>query len=214
MASDSIEIVNMALARIQDLGLLASFDDGTPQAIVATAFYDLCLEEVLCAYDWGFARQEVALSARSDVTLEDGSFVYTMPSDCLLIRSIWSGVREGQIPGSRVPRDYLANPGAGKPFITTDVQDAVLQYTRKVTEVPQYPAHFVSALAWRLAMDFAMALTADAGPKFERAAQMYARSIDEAKVHDQRQFHDFEPQGELEQSRSGPRARVFPPWGF
>jgi hypothetical protein len=51
----------------------------------------------------------------------------------------------------------LASNSSGV-LIYTDQEDAIAEYTWRITNADWYPPDFVSALAWRLAPELAMAL--------------------------------------------------------
>lgn len=86
-------------------------------------------------------------------------YVYAYPTDCLAIHMIYSGSQtptasEKAVYEYRVEQNKA---GTGR-IIATDIEDAVIRYTRALETVTLFPASFVDALTWRLAAEFCMPL--------------------------------------------------------
>jgi hypothetical protein len=86
-------------------------------------------------------------------------YVYTVPSDCVQPRFIYSGLRpprEDQKIEFAVESKRLLTGGRQ---IVTDLENASLVYTARVETVSVWPEEFCDAVAWRLASELAMPLT-------------------------------------------------------
>jgi hypothetical protein len=153
----STEIANLALGHI---GVSSEISDlETEQSREAKAirrFWDVCLEQVLRDHPFGFATKVAELNLVESDPNTDWLFSYRYPTDCLFVRKILSGVN---ITTPSDPIDYkLAGDDSGR-LIMTNQEDAVIEYTRVLTDFDNMPADFKMAFSYRLAVYIAPSLT-------------------------------------------------------
>lgn len=187
MADSDTEICNMALGHLaidNDIGELDT--DRTVEARVCRKFFTTCRDQTLRDFPWPFAKKLVELavitdSEDDDHPTEEWDYQYQMPSDCVMPRRIQSGTRN-DARDSRVP--YLESYGDAGLVIFTDMDSAVLEYTKRVDEAIRYPADFAMALSLRLASYIAAQVTG--GDPFKlglKAMQMYRIELSIARAN-------------------------------
>lgn len=160
MASTAVQISNMALSRVGSTAFISALDEDTPEAELLALYYEQKRDSLLEQGAWPWATRRVTLSALAsyDATTEDvWEYVYALPADCLEVQDLWPGTR---IPssGDRIPFAVEWDATNACRVICTDEEDAVLVYTRKVTDATTFPGYFVDALAWALAAELALGL--------------------------------------------------------
>lgn len=176
MASQ-VEICNMALVLIGDQVIEAITDDND-RAVICNRFFDDTRDAVLRAHPWGFAKQrkELAVDAEAPAfgSTESGwDYQFTLPTDpwCLRVLEVAEEF-PGQKPYSIEGRKLL-----------TDESSIKILYVAQITNTGLFDALFMDALAARLAMNFAMALT-KTKTLLELAANLYKLKMDEAMTID------------------------------
>ena len=171
MASE-VEICNMGLTLIGDQ-VIEALSDSNDRAVIANRFYDDTRDAVLRAHPWGFAKVRVALAAAAGSPVTEWGYHFTLPTSPLCLRVL--SVEEdypGQIPYSIEGRKLL-----------TDDSSIKILYIAQITDSGTFDALFTDALAARLAMAFAMALTKQK-TLIELAAKIYEIKIREAQTVD------------------------------
>lgn len=195
MAASAIEISNRALGRIGIDQLIESFDDPNNRARECRLHYAPCRDEVLQDFPWNFAQRCVALAPTADVTIPGWLYAYNYPADCVKISRVTNaggqrvlGFVSSEILNydvllpSKSPFQVMAHPTIdGKRIILTDVPQAYAWFTTEVTDPSQFPPLFRSAVAWRMAMELALAMRA-ATALYNNAAQQYGWSVSQAQV--------------------------------
>jgi hypothetical protein len=189
MATSVVQICNTALARIGVSSFIDSLNEASQEAQVCKLLYDQCRDRVLREVQWPFARAFATLALISDNTgkawASEWTYAYRYPSDATVVRRILTPLG---------PRQAIAEPfeigqdGAGR-IVLTNMKDAAVEYTRKVEDPTQFDPSFSSVLAWLLAAEISMPLSAVDGLR-KQALQMYQaeRSIAERIV-----FNEGEP---------------------
>jgi len=180
MASSQIEICNMALSHLGVSTYIAQMNERSKEANVCRLFFDAVRDTALEAFDWSFARRYVNL-ALSNEQAPNWQYAYAYPSDCVKPRRI-------VIPGRRNPRADQRIPFEvatidGKRFILTDVEDAQLAYTMRVTDPNLFSASFVDVMSALLASRIAMPLSVSTTIA-RQAAQVAADALDNAVASD------------------------------
>jgi hypothetical protein len=149
-------ICNLALVRIGQRGLIDDLNEDTVEAQTAKAIYAPARDAVLASFWWQFATFRAALAEVSGASVDGWEYVYAPPASLLAPQYIWSGARrpsrEAMIPFALEGDDTYGR------LVYSDEPDAVLVYTKLVTEPAFFPPHFVQALAWKLASEFALGL--------------------------------------------------------
>ncbi len=163
MASD-IDIASNALLLIGD-NPISSFTESGAGAKAAANLYASTYEQYLSEHPWSFAFKEQKLNQLSQTPddLTNFNFAYQKPTD--LIR-LWA-----LFPHS----NYVP---VGNLFYSNQ-NELLARYIFKVDEV-NLPPHFVKALEYKLAADFAISVTEDRG-KAEYYAALAQQFIAKAK---------------------------------
>lgn len=160
MASQ-IDICNTALRHVGIRAGIGSLSEQSEEARVIRLVYDQVLERTLEKVDWGFARRRATLTLLETQPNIFWAFRYELPVDCAVPRQIQPFVRN---PSNEdlIPWEIESATDPTKRTLLTDVASATLIYTRRDVPPGAYPQHFIHALAWVLADEIAMPLTAKA----------------------------------------------------
>lgn len=207
-----IDICNRALYRIGHTEKVTAIDgsDTTQSAVLCTDLYSKVRDELLATFDWRFAKLVAVLAEDATIDRPDWTYAYALPSDCLAPREIWSGLRLSAAE-DRIPFETQSNAAKTAQLLFCDVEpvttgDTVdqapqLKYTARITDTGAFPALFADALAWALAAELAMPLSASERMA-NRAAQMAALSLQDAMAWDSRgQQLDPKPTNEFVSAR-------------
>lgn len=146
-----VDIVNTALARLGDVATVSSLDEASAQAQYASTFYPIARDSMLEMHDWRFAIRRVTLAAVTADTFE-WSYAYAVPSDMLRAVSVLEATSSAT--DSTQAFDIM-DDGSGNTIILTNLVDATLLYTVRVTDTTKFSPLFVDALAWLLAAQLA-----------------------------------------------------------
>lgn len=168
----------MALGHLGHGKEVTSVTDSSEEAAACRRFYDNALEEVLRAFPWPFATKIEALGLIEEDPNDEWAYSYQVPSDCLAMRRILSGVRQ-DTRDTRVPYRHVYGTTGG--LIYTDTEDAELEYTARVTDPSRFAPDFAQALAAKLAVYIAPRVATDDPTKRQEAAQIYNALIADAR---------------------------------
>jgi hypothetical protein len=196
------QLCNIALLRTGERQTIDSLEEATEAARACKSLYaparDACLED----HQWSFATKRVVL-AETTQTRDGWTYAYAMPSDCLVPRYIYAGLRN-PAPASRIRFAVELNDAGDGSLLLGDFEAAgyPLVYTARVETVALFTPLFVDALAWRLAIDLALAITVK--PQVGLAMrQGYQQALNRAIASDLRLGEDdVEPESELISVRS------------
>lgn len=170
MIVSKVKICNLALSHIGARNRIEDIDESSSEAEACNMWYDLALETSLEKYDWAFARKRVTLTPSSfDPPEGVWSYAYQWPVDCVAPRRLeypGQSSRGGYIYDNR----SIINEPDAVPFdiglvdnetkaVFTDLDDAVMVYTSRVTNPVVYTMGFINALSYSLAHFIAMTLT-------------------------------------------------------
>lgn len=195
-------ISNLALAHLGIGKRITSLEtEKSSEAAACRDFYDLVVEATLRDFPWSFANIErEALALVEEEPTDDWAYSYRYPSGCANLLKIHSDTRN-DTKQSRVPYK-IAKDSQGK-LIYTDKEDAEVMYTELVTDTDLYPADFVLALSFRLAVYIAPQITgADLFKMGERSFQLYLMEIEKAKARNVNEQQDEEePESEFIRGR-------------
>ena len=146
MALSALALCSRALLKI-GAQPVASLEEGTAEAEVASNLYPGTRDALLSAHPWSFATGQAALSRLSAVPRADFAHAFQLPAGFL--RAISAGTA-GRARGIvyRLLEDRLF----------TDVPDVALTYVFRPDE-SAFPPYFASALVARLAAEFCIPLT-------------------------------------------------------
>jgi hypothetical protein len=195
-------IANMALSHLGVSTQISDVDtERSQEANTIRAFWDVTLDYVLRAVNWRFATKIATLGLVEEDPDDEWSFSYRMPSDAVKFRKIQSGIRI-ETADERVPFRIVGDDTAG--LIYTDMEDAIGEYTRRVTNPELYPADFALALSYKLASLSAASLTGgDPYRKGNDAEQKYVvEETRAAATGFNEEQQDPEPENEYTASRN------------
>lgn len=165
------EICNQALNALGHTIQIASLTERSKEGKLCAVHYPQVRDELLAMHPWPFARKAVALAPVADTPLPGWAFQYAYPAGCLRawrvcdedgVRSGWRDLcrswdwRTYSYASSPIPFELTA--GAQQTCIATDLDDAYLLYTAKITDTTRYSPLFVNALAQMLGARLAMPL--------------------------------------------------------
>ena len=160
MAMTDVQISNMALGHIGVQQQIASLStEHSTESNKCSLYYTQAVESVLADYPWPFATKYATLGLVTDnsalSTPYDWLYEYRYPSDCLFVRRIVTvlGRKDPNPPPFRIGQD---DQGL---LVYTDQEDAVIEYTRRVTDTNLFPPTFAEAVSWRLAAFIAPGLS-------------------------------------------------------
>lgn len=195
--SSKVEICNLALGNIK-ANSINSLTEASLAAQVCNQRYQLALDSMLESFPWRFARKVTPLSL---LAYEPNLWVYaySYPIDCLKAHSV---IPEVALATDRTlayhfngEYDYLrgldttfdiGQDDTGDKVILTNMSDAHLIYTAKVTNAEKLNATFVDALSWYLSSMIVIPLAGyEAGRKLrEECLGIYQTMLGNAQALD------------------------------
>lgn len=178
MASSDTEICNMALGHLMvdnDISELST--ERSLEARSCRKYYETVRSQVLRDFPWPFAKRLVTLALVEEDPSDEWAYSYRYPSDCLMLRRILSGTRNDS-RDTRVP--YLETGDDTGKLIYTDMEDAVMEYTKRITDVQVYPDDFVMMLTLRLSAVIAPQVTG--GDPFKLGVQALQKYMMELRL--------------------------------
>ena len=180
MALSKTAICNLALAHIGiDQGIANLDTEQSKAARLCRQFYQHLLDEMLGDYAWTFACSAVKLATPIGDPPIGWGYQYSVPADCLSPIKVcdYTGARywnrwslegtQSQYPD--IPFQRIRSESTGTVVIATDLPEAYLIYTARVDNIAEMSAAFISAFAWRLAVELAMPMSVE--PSLMNAAQ-------------------------------------------
>lgn len=162
-----IDIASNALLLIGD-NPISSFSDAGAGAQVAANIYPETYRSMLAEHPWSFAMKEQVLSRLSQTpdARTNYSYAYQLPAD--LIR-VWSIM------------DHSSYTIVGS-LLYSNQTSLLCRYIAEVDET-ELPPHFVTALQYKLASDFAVSVTEDQG-KAQYYGVLYLKQVSMARAVD------------------------------
>lgn len=153
MATD-VDICNLALSHIGDVSNIQSVSppDGSAQAAHCARFYPVARDALIESHNWSFAVKYLQLAELTNDRTE-WDYKYGLPADMLNAISIASlgQTDDTSVATGGVPQPFsIEADAAGNLVLYTDIETAVLRYTRKDISAGVFPPLFVMALSWKL----------------------------------------------------------------
>lgn len=176
--SSEVDVCNLALAHLADEAAVSSISppDGSAQADHCKRFYPIARDALLEIFAWPFATTRVALSLTTGEPAGAWEYEYAMPADVARVLSInVDGVLD-----DTASQDYVIETNSdGSAVILTNTPDAIMRYTRRVTDTTKFSPLFVTTLSWLLASFLAGPITKskqDAAAAYQRFLTELAKS--------------------------------------
>jgi hypothetical protein len=150
--ASAVDICNLALSRLGDDATVSSIDppEGSAQAEHCKRFYPIARDVALSKLMWNFATKRAALALLSNVTTAEWQYAYSAPSDILSSSAAVNVYPDGSFLDGGV-EFAIETTTANGVVIYTNVENAYIRYTSKVTDTTRFTVEFVDALAYLLA---------------------------------------------------------------
>jgi len=176
MAYSKVSIFNMALNHLSITAPISTNSMNTDsKAIILNNFYETARDEVLKAFDWGFA------NAYKDLTLSTEKspnpkfpYVYDCPNDCIAARAIIDSIQ-----GDEKKFQIITNSNGEKSFLA-EIEYAKLRYTRRVEKEVFFEPEFAITLSYYLAALAGETITGQQ-KKADGCMQKYEWKLNKAK---------------------------------
>lgn len=150
MASE-VDIANLALARLADVANVSVINPpeaGTTAELVAR-FLPIARDSLLQMHAWDFATKTTRLAQLAKEPFTH-SYAYAVPVDMIKALSV---MQEGY--GDKAFDFVVETNSDNQTVVLTDVDDALLRYVARVSNVNRFSPLFVDALSWMLAANLA-----------------------------------------------------------
>jgi len=179
-----VQICNRALSTYLGVGRINSLTEATPAAEQCNLHFDDTLAGLLEAHPWRFANGRQLLAELTNDRKAEWNYHYARPADALFVR--W--VNDPEVARYMIAQDQ--SPDSDREMtglsIYSDVQGAVCEFTKLVTDTTLYPQFFKDAMSAALAANMAMALTEDI-KRARNAMDQAERKMDMAMVRDEQE---------------------------
>ena len=172
------DICNTALAYIGQTETITDYTSNTTASALCGRLYPIAYKNLMEEYPWSFAVKTATLTAVTDETSEEYSFVYEYPSDCLRILKLIP-CPDGQVIDYEV--QYTLDGTTDVKRIFCDLEDAKVVYIMDIDNPAQFTSSFADALAWDLAVRLAIPLSADA-KTIQMVQQFRQMAVSKAKL--------------------------------
>ena len=189
LMASKVAIWNMALVNIGSSAFIQSPTEASAEADHLRAVWDAALDTALESLDWNFARVKLALSDLSTPD-DDWLYQYAYPSNCVKARKILTTVRNEK----PLPFSVGLNAAGTAKVINTDVQEAVLVYTRRITDTLLFSSAFVTALSWQLATQVAGPLAGNDKQVIDKTMKGLAAALSQAQALEKNEGQQDDPQ--------------------
>ena len=163
------DLCNIAIGHIGVAALIEDIDSARdPNAKACRQYVDISIETTLKAFPWPFATKVLKLSLIENLNKDyfQWGFRYRYPSDCLQSRKILSDIRNDNRQ-SLVPYRIFADG------IYCDRENAVLEYTLKISNVGDFKSDFLLAQSFLLASLIAPLITH--GDEFDNGKKAFEK---------------------------------------
>lgn len=164
------ELFNKAL-RLLGQSRLLSTTDNSPVASTCNDCYPSDRDAVLRSHPWNCAIARESLSRLADDAIEvgdEGVTAWQLPADCLRVLAVEADCDVWRVEGDA---------------IVCDATEVAIRYVRRIENVNEFDALLVEAIATKLAMSIAVAVTGDS-QKVGQMAQLHQIAMNEARYID------------------------------
>jgi hypothetical protein len=147
MAS-AVDICNLALSHVGHKATVAAIDppEASAEAQLCAQFYPIARNRTLEAYDWSFARVRTSPAGLVN-TNPTWAFCYARPSDAVRILRLLPPESVDDTPEQAFVEESLAD---GTQVIYSNMEDAVVVYTRIVVDPAKFAPLCVTAISLQL----------------------------------------------------------------
>ena len=176
MTLSKAQIFNIALNILGVSTPLENPNSSDSRAILLNNYYELARDYVLKDYDWNFASTFKALTlCDKPPQFANFQYCYDYPNDCVCVRDVFH-------KDSYVQQKFSVSAlETGQTVILTDVENAVLRYTKRVEKEVYFSCEFAMALAHYLASLTSNVIVGSI-QKGEMAWDKYVKILRHAKV--------------------------------
>lgn len=179
--TDRVGLYNIAYLLLEEGKRVESIDEGSVQAKRMNVIYEATRDELLEEFPWNFATTRATRSALSDAPAFGWDYQYTLPSDMIRLLPLREN---GSFEGEPIPHEIESlvqdetNPETTRVNVVLTNSQAPLKihYIARVTNEAQFTPLFKRALACRLALNVAHAMTGKQS-YVERIQKMYEDAI-------------------------------------
>ena len=142
MANSKAQIFNIALNILGVSNPLENANSNDNRAILLNNYYNMARDYVLKDFDWNFASTFRELAIVDDaVNPSSWEYCYAYPNDCICARDVFN---KGCF---QLQKFEISSLLTGEKVILTNVQEAVLRYTKRVDKEVYFTSEFSMALA-------------------------------------------------------------------
>lgn len=205
-----VEIGNQAMSLI-GAASIRGFTKNSEEERQCELIYYATRDALLGRHSWNFAEKRNALEANNEAYV-GWDYTYLYPVDCVTAELIFDPSRGSGVTNDwrneviypqaeRIRFEVITNSDLNQKRIVTDMADAVLIYTAKVTSVGMFSSTFIEALTFWIASKLAVPLKGDIN-KMDAYRQMTNGLLAEAKSINSNEAHDI-----LDDSSSFTRSR-------
>lgn len=185
MATDNLEIWNMALGYLKGDNTVDDENENTYEAKKCRLYWNTCRSFVLKDHLWSFAKKRATLALTG--TAPDGwTYQYKYPSDCIKADRIYDAFDPQDLKGKRIDFEVASNPAGTGKVIWTDQADAQLVYGTDVTDPAMWEPDFDNALSLYMGHKLAIAIM-NSAKRSKELLDLYYATMDTAQVNNTRE---------------------------
>jgi len=151
MAASEVTICNLALSWLAG-NLIISLDDGSTEAILCKANYELSRDSVLETMAWTFATRRFRLTPEVNVPEWGYGKQFTLSPDIITVLEVSGSASK---PNGTNDLDWRREENR----IVCDKDVIYLKTIVRIVDPSRFPPNFIQALAARIAMEIAIPLT-------------------------------------------------------
>jgi hypothetical protein len=150
-----LAIVNSALAKVHE-DPISSLDEDRRAANIAAIQYPIHRDKLLRLYQWRFATARAVLAPDAAAPEFGMAYKFLLPTDCLKVIGVYD--KRDAYRDINYTSGSLVYKVEGR-YLLANTNPIYLYYTKRVTDPTQFDSMFSEALAWSLAVDFALSLS-------------------------------------------------------
>jgi len=172
------DIVNIGLRRVGANRISSLATDTSKEAVCARDLYDEARRDLLNLHNWNFAIKRVQLTASATEPAFGWDYAYPLPTD--FIRLISAHPHDDDFATVEYRLEFQSGDDR---VLLAQSNQIYIRYVWDIEDANLMSAAFRDTLAWRLARDFAGALSKSAAAA-ELAEQAFQRKLSRSKAID------------------------------